>query len=86
MFKGEDLSSILFRFNELDFAFSNFENLRMDGAELAEEEDDDDDKAGNFIGCSSTTGEERKKGGFFPRIVLSLSSRRKGAPQRSPLS
>ncbi|XP_074590221.1 protein RGF1 INDUCIBLE TRANSCRIPTION FACTOR 1-like [Curcuma longa] len=86
LFKGEDLSSILFRFNELDFAFSRFENLRMDGAELAEEEEEDDDNAGNFIGCSSTTGEKRKKGGFFPQIVLSLSSRRKGAPQRSPLS
>ncbi|XP_062218314.1 protein RGF1 INDUCIBLE TRANSCRIPTION FACTOR 1-like [Phragmites australis] len=28
----------------------------------------------------------RKGGGFFPKIVLSLSNRRKGAPHRSPLA
>ncbi|KAL5212307.1 hypothetical protein ABZP36_023154 [Zizania latifolia] len=29
---------------------------------------------------------KKKGGGFFPQIVLSLGSRRKGAPQRSPLA
>ncbi|KAJ3679284.1 hypothetical protein LUZ60_017295 [Juncus effusus] len=38
MLQGEDLSSILFRFDESEFAFTHFENLRMDGSDLTEDE------------------------------------------------
>ena len=102
--QGEDISSILFRFDESDLAFS------MDGHDLI---DDDGQITPNSIledplqyrGCSSSGGggsgsrrgssgrgeecevvkRKKKGGGFFPQIVLSLSSRRKGAPHRSPL-
>ncbi|KAG6502909.1 hypothetical protein ZIOFF_035198 [Zingiber officinale] len=99
--RGEDLSNILFRFNESDFAFSHFENLRVDGSDLTEDITDgqftpnsilEDPAQYNGSSASSTGGHEtsgseapRKKksgGGFFPQIVLSLSSRRKGAPHR----
>ncbi|XP_074563068.1 protein RGF1 INDUCIBLE TRANSCRIPTION FACTOR 1-like [Curcuma longa] len=82
MLKGEDLPRMLFRLNELDFAVTRFKNLREGGAELAGGVDDGTD---SFDGGPST-GEKRHNGGFFPQIVLApLSSRRKGAPQRSPL-
>ncbi|XP_042395902.1 protein RGF1 INDUCIBLE TRANSCRIPTION FACTOR 1-like [Zingiber officinale] len=76
MLKGEESSRMLFRLNELDFASNRLENLRVGGAELAEDDD------------GPSTGEKRHRGGFFPQIVqlAPLSSRRKGAPQRSPLS
>ncbi|XP_059658360.1 protein RGF1 INDUCIBLE TRANSCRIPTION FACTOR 1 [Cornus florida] len=103
--QGEDLSCILYGFNESDFAFSQFEELRMDGSEL----DADGQITPNSIledplqfkgtSCSSNSmgisgisrepevAKKKKKGsGFLPGIVLSLSNRRKGAPQRSPLS
>ncbi|XP_072963324.1 protein RGF1 INDUCIBLE TRANSCRIPTION FACTOR 1-like [Typha angustifolia] len=100
MLQGEDLSSILFRFDETDFSFSHFENLRMDSSDLLE---DDGQITPNSIledplhynGCSGSSngsrgnsrrGERKKSSGFFPQIVLSLSNRRKGAPHRSPLS
>ncbi|WOL18844.1 hypothetical protein Cni_G27641 [Canna indica] len=105
LLQGEDLSSILFRFNDSDFAFSHFENLRVDSSDLIEVDDGqvtpnsilEDPMQFHGSGCSaSSTGggpasfeAPRKKksgGGFFPQIVLSLSSRRKGAPHRSPLS
>ena len=100
-----DLSSILFRFDESDFAFSQFEGLRMDGSEVT---DDDAQIPPNFVslqcqGLSYSISNEatsnsvvsreqeivkkkKKSNGFLPGIVLSLGSRRKGAPQRSPLS
>ncbi|KAJ4975481.1 hypothetical protein NE237_000587 [Protea cynaroides] len=104
VFQGGDLSSILYRFNESDFAASQFEGLPMDGSDLLE----DGQITPNFIledpsqlrGSSCSSGnigssgmsqnsevvKKKKKGsGFLPGIVLSLS-RRKGAPQRSPLS
>ncbi|XP_058072123.1 protein RGF1 INDUCIBLE TRANSCRIPTION FACTOR 1 [Magnolia sinica] len=37
--QGDDLSSILYRFDESDFAFSQFEGLRMDGSDLIEDDD-----------------------------------------------
>ncbi|KAF8408596.1 hypothetical protein HHK36_004660 [Tetracentron sinense] len=40
VFQGEDLLSILYRFDESDFAFSQFEGLRMDSSDLLEEDDD----------------------------------------------
>ena len=105
--QGEDLSSIIYRFDESDFAYSQFEGLRM--------EDDEGQITPNSIledplqfkgsSCSSneTMGnsgisqdteaaaaavrkKKKKSTGFLPGIVLSLSSRRKGAPHRSPLS
>ncbi|XP_039146564.1 uncharacterized protein LOC120283862 [Dioscorea cayenensis subsp. rotundata] len=36
--QGEDLSSILYRFNESELAFSHFENLRMDSSDILEED------------------------------------------------
>lgn len=36
--QGADLSSILFRFDESDFAFAHFESLRMDGSDLLEDD------------------------------------------------
>ncbi|KGN49514.1 uncharacterized protein LOC101204915 [Cucumis sativus] len=100
-----DLSSILFRFDESDFAFSQFEGLRMDGSEVT---DDDAQITPNFdslqcqglsysISNEATSNsvvsreqeivkKKKKSNGFLPGIVLSLGSRRKGAPQRSPLS
>ncbi|KAK9267897.1 hypothetical protein L1049_010334 [Liquidambar formosana] len=107
VYQGEDLSSILYRFDESDFAFSQFEGLRMDGG--SELLDDDGQITPNSIledplqfngsSCSDEAmgnpgvsrdpeGVKKKKkgGGFLPGIVLSLSSRRKGAPSRSPLS
>ena len=96
--RGRDLSGVLCRFNESDVAFSHFESLRMDGSDLAEDDDDDDDddtdgqifEAPLRRRLTSPGGAvKKKKGGaatFLPHIVLSLGSRRKGAPHRSPLS
>ncbi|KAH8521263.1 hypothetical protein H0E87_002354 [Populus deltoides] len=36
--KGEDLSAILYRIDESDFAFSQFEGLRMDSSEIIDDE------------------------------------------------
>ncbi|CAL9130263.1 unnamed protein product [Musa textilis] len=41
LLQGEDLSSILFRFDESELAFSRFENLRMDNSDLLLDDDDD---------------------------------------------
>ncbi|KAK9152183.1 hypothetical protein Syun_010492 [Stephania yunnanensis] len=95
--QGGDLSSILYRFDESDFAFSQIEGLRMDSAEALEEEEEDDDNDRinpDSISFSSSQNSNMKNkrsnsknntSGFLPNIVLSLS-RRKGAPHRSPLS
>ncbi|XP_010260630.1 PREDICTED: uncharacterized protein LOC104599692 [Nelumbo nucifera] len=100
--QGGDLSSILYRFDESDFAFSQFEGLRMDGSDLLEDDgqitpnsilEDPLDFKGSSCSSNPQRGNsnsevvKKKKGsGFLPGIVLSLSSRRKGAPHRSPLS
>ncbi|KAL8508595.1 hypothetical protein ACS0TY_019007 [Phlomoides rotata] len=97
VYQGEDLSSILFRFDESDFGISQFEDLRVDPS------DDDritsssilDDPLHGYEGSDYQMGDPRpgigrknsnSKGGFLPGIMLSLSNRRKGAPHRSPLS
>ncbi|OMO92379.1 hypothetical protein COLO4_17633 [Corchorus olitorius] len=98
--QGEDLSTILHRIDESDFAFSQFEGLRVDGPESIE----DDQITPNSIledplqykGSSCSNGNsqvssdvvrKKKKGsGFLGGIVLSLNNKRKGAPQRAPLS
>ncbi|WOL12273.1 hypothetical protein Cni_G21039 [Canna indica] len=95
MLQGEDLSSILFRFDESDFAFSHFENLRMDSSDPLEEDGPttatamlEENKDGSPSSCTgsgraSSGTKKNKSGGFF---LLSLNNRRKGAPHRSPLS
>ncbi|GMH27757.1 hypothetical protein Nepgr_029600 [Nepenthes gracilis] len=116
---GEDLTDILYRFEESDFVYTQFEG------DASEELDDDAQAIENSImevedqdpplqfktpSCShdvvvgssgmsnpreaavavaaSKTKKKKEKGGdFLPGIVMSLNScRRKGAPQRSPLS
>jgi hypothetical protein len=45
------------------------------------------DNAGNGDrGAEAVLTKRKKSGGFFPKIVLSLGNRRKGAPHRSPLA
>lgn len=105
VYQGEDLSSVLCRFDATDFAFSQFEELRMDGSEFV---DDDGHNTSNYIledslqykdssSSNSCIGisrisykpeAERKKkkhNDFLPKF-FSFGNRRKGAPQRSPLS
>ncbi|XP_078428669.1 protein RGF1 INDUCIBLE TRANSCRIPTION FACTOR 1-like [Wolffia australiana] len=100
--RGRDLSGVLCRLEEREEAFSHFESLRMDGSDLAEDESQhtpDSILEGPLrrrgagaarLSCagSAECGGLKKKGGaaFLPHIVLSLGSRRKGAPHRSPLS
>lgn len=97
--QGMDISSILIRFDESEFNFSHFDNLRMDSSDLME---DDGMITPNSIledpihykgGSASderrheepeVTKRKKKSSGFFP--FMSLGSRRKGAPHRSPLS
>ncbi|XP_065853882.1 protein RGF1 INDUCIBLE TRANSCRIPTION FACTOR 1 [Euphorbia lathyris] len=98
----EDLSGILYRIDESEFAFSQFEGLRMDGSEVI----DDDTPSSSMLedqmqfkgsSCSNSNGisseneeevvKRKKKGnGLIPGFVLSLGNRRKGAPKRAPLS
>ncbi|XP_022847710.1 uncharacterized protein LOC111370265 isoform X2 [Olea europaea var. sylvestris] len=102
--QGEDLSSILYRFDESDFTISQFEGLCMDVSDEAQmtpnpflevdpilEEYRGASDSSYGIGNSAIfkekeTAKMKGKGGFLPGIMLSLSSRRKGAPHRSPLS
>ncbi|KAI6704816.1 hypothetical protein NL676_007778 [Syzygium grande] len=97
---GEDVSSILYKFNESDFAISQFEGLRMESSS-SEIVDEDGQITPNSIlenplqckGGSSSSEDphlirkkKKKSTGFLPGMVLSLSSRRKSAPQRAPFS
>ncbi|CAI0392721.1 unnamed protein product [Linum tenue] len=79
-----------------DMAFSQFEDLRMDGAS---EITDDDEEAGGggqlFISTTASTSDQMSKkkkkegpSGFLQAGIsaLSFGSRRKGAPHRAPLS
>ncbi|KAG2684070.1 hypothetical protein I3843_10G060700 [Carya illinoinensis] len=108
VYRGEDLSSILYRFDESDFAISQFEGLQMDGSEMIIDDDgqittssiledpvlqyrgsscSNEDASNSLISHEPELAKKKKKGrGLLPGIVLSLSSRRKGAPQRAPLS
>lgn len=93
VYEGQSLSNILHRFDESDLGISQFEGLRMDGSEVIDEDN-------NHIGPSSSNysithqeeatsnkiTKKNKSNRFLPGIVLSLGSRRKGAPQRAPLS
>lgn len=96
---GEDVSSILYKFNESDFAISQFEGLRMESSS-SEIVDEDGQITPNSIlenplqckGGSSSSEDphlirkKKKSTGFLPGMVLSLSNRRKSAPQRAPFS
>ncbi|KAM7524725.1 hypothetical protein LguiA_014627 [Lonicera macranthoides] len=107
VYEGEDLSSILHKFDKSDFPLSQFEGLPMDGhdSEILENDTQINPNSNSnsiledplqFVRSNQVMGnlgtsqrpELVKKNGntLFPRIVLSLSNRRKGAPQRSPLS
>ena len=79
VFEGADLSTILLRLEESDFGFSQLEGLPMDASQLT---DDDDEHAQITPNAFS----KKNASGFLPPIALSLGSRRKGAPQRAPLS
>ncbi|KAL9453081.1 hypothetical protein AB3S75_005773 [Citrus x aurantiifolia] len=104
VYQGQDLSSILYRIDESDFAYSQFDGLRVDGSEIID--DDGQITQSSFLedplqyrstscsndnmGSSGISHQpvvvNKKKKGFLPGLVLSLSNRRKGAPQRAPLS
>lgn len=105
--QGEDLSAILYRIDESDFAFSQFEGLRVDVPDMMEDDqitpnsilenpmqynggaadsNENMDNSGISRGNNEVVGKKKKGSGFLGGIVLSLSSRRKGAPQRAPLS
>ncbi|PIN00248.1 hypothetical protein CDL12_13668 [Handroanthus impetiginosus] len=109
--QGEDLSSILYRFDreeDSDFPISRvqFEGLRADASDDAQITpnsiflEDHDDRLEYGINNANFEGRDsglmrrinpKEKGGFqlhaaAAGIMLSLSSRRKGAPHRSPLS
>ncbi|KAF2608762.1 hypothetical protein F2Q68_00043965 [Brassica cretica] len=92
--QGDDLSSILYRIDESDFTFSS---LRMDGhdqlREISTMEDETDDivviSDRSEQGNNSNKKEKRKKkkeSNYLPGMVLSVGSRRKGAPHRAPFS
>ncbi|PWA79949.1 PLATZ transcription factor family protein [Artemisia annua] len=105
MYQGEDLSSVLCRFDVTHFAYSQFEGFPMDGSEFADDDSPitpnfiyedslqfkDSSSSDNGIGVSKIAykpdGERKKKknNDFLPKF-FSFGSRRKGAPQRSPLS
>ncbi|EXB56428.1 hypothetical protein L484_009854 [Morus notabilis] len=101
--QGEDLSTIIFRFDESDFTISQFEGLRMDGSDVITDDDGPilEDALQNrplsgsgsheatsnsaTVVVDAAAKKKKKKGsGFFPEILL--GNRRKGAPQRAPLS
>ena len=98
VYEGESLSSILHRFDESDFAISQFEGLRVDGSEFIDEDtqfaptssySNAEATSNSVISCEPNNMTKKNKGKasrFIPGIVLSLGSRRKGAPHRAPLS
>ncbi|CAF1928977.1 hypothetical protein Bca4012_072201 [Brassica carinata] len=92
--QGYDLSCILYRIDESDFTFSS---LRMNGhdqlREISTMEDETDDivviSDRSEEGNNSNKKEKRKKkkeSNYLPGMVLSVGSRRKGAPHRAPFS
>ncbi|RID53136.1 hypothetical protein BRARA_G00556 [Brassica rapa] len=95
IYQGDDLSSILYRIDESDFTFAS---LRMDGhdqfGEISTMVDDADDimvisdqsEQGNNSNKKEKKKKKKKESNYFPGMVLSLGSRRKGAPHRAPFS
>ncbi|KAG6594394.1 hypothetical protein SDJN03_10947, partial [Cucurbita argyrosperma subsp. sororia] len=86
VFEGADLSTILLRLEESDFGFSQLEGLPMDASQLTDDEDDDDGDDEEHAQITPNAFSKKNASGFLPPIALSLGSRRKGAPQRAPLS
>lgn len=106
VYQGEDLSNIICKFDDSEFALSQFEGLHVDTSDLIDEESQitpnsilEDPLECRGSSCSNNVRgnsgishdgrmvkNKKKSSGFFPGLVLSLSNRRKGAPQRSPLS
>ncbi|CAA7061319.1 unnamed protein product [Microthlaspi erraticum] len=98
VYQGDDLSSILYRIDESDFTFSRLEGLRMDGhdqlGEISTMEDDTEDmmlisdqsEQGNNSNKKEKKKKKKKESNYLPEMVLSLGSRRKGAPHRAPFS
>ncbi|KAL1359247.1 hypothetical protein HN51_004543 [Arachis hypogaea] len=99
VYEGESLSTILHRFDESDFAISQFEGLRVDGSEVIDEDshfaptssysNTTEATSNSVISCEANNTSKKNKGKatrFLPGIVLSLGNRRKGAPHRAPLS
>ncbi|KAG4956751.1 hypothetical protein JHK85_043131 [Glycine max] len=96
VYAGQSLGSILHRFDESDFAISQFEGLRVDGSEVTEEDtqiapsssySNTEATSNSVISCEPNNNVKKGKANrFLPGIVLSLGSRRKGAPHRAPLS
>ncbi|KAG0485422.1 hypothetical protein HPP92_009501 [Vanilla planifolia] len=99
--QGADLSTILVRFHQSHLAFANLDRLQMDPSDdLGAGSNDQfvstsvlqDCQTHASAGFGRTDNTKRKKScgvdgrDFFPGIMLSISSRRKGAPHRSPLS
>ncbi|KAL0442310.1 UNVERIFIED_CONTAM: hypothetical protein Slati_1953700 [Sesamum latifolium] len=95
VYQGQDLSAILYRFDESDLTISQFEGLRVDGSGSIS----DDGQIGSILedpleygGSNYGTGNSehatirnsKNKGGFI--MLSNWSNRRKGAPHRSPLS
>ncbi|KVI08459.1 Protein of unknown function DUF597 [Cynara cardunculus var. scolymus] len=99
VYQEEDLSTVLCRFDATDFAFSQFEGLQMDddGHITSDSVLDDSMQFKDSSGSDSGMGISRisykpevertkkKRNDFLPKF-FSFGSRRKGAPQRSPLS
>ncbi|KAG5116611.1 hypothetical protein JHK84_042724 [Glycine max] len=96
VYAGQSLGSILHRFDESDFAISQFEGLRVDGSEVTDEDtqiapsssySNTEATSNSVISCEPNNNVKKGKANrFLPGIVLSLGSRRKGAPHRAPLS
>ncbi|KFK44895.1 hypothetical protein AALP_AA1G316800 [Arabis alpina] len=99
VYQGDDLTSILYRIDESDFTYSRLEGLRMDGHDQLEEdtstmEDDTEDimvisdqsEQGNNSNKKEKRKKKKKESNYLPGMVLSLGSRRKGAPHRAPFS
>ncbi|CAN8290527.1 unnamed protein product [Cochlearia groenlandica] len=96
VYQGDDLSSILYKIDESDFTFSKLESMRMDGqdqlGEISTMEDDNDMvisdqiEQGNNSNNKKEKKNKKKESNYLPGMVLSLGSRRKGAPHRAPFS
>ncbi|GER33163.1 PLATZ transcription factor family protein [Striga asiatica] len=90
LYQGEELSSITWRFDESDFSISQLDGLRADVSSDDTPnsifEDPLEYGGSNFETGSSGSRTMQKDSYNRRRFMMSLSSRRKSTPQRSPLS
>ncbi|KAL4392694.1 hypothetical protein HN51_014217 [Arachis hypogaea] len=97
VYEGERLSSILHRFDESDFSFSQFEGLRVDSSSELVDEDNtqfapngscsntDATASNSVISCEANRNKNKTKTKSKSNgFFHSLGSRRKGAPHRAP--